>query len=101
MFDPIKLMNILKKANGFKQKIEHELKNIQANGSAGGEMVKVRMNGQFFIEDIIIDADIFQQGDTKFLEDLIKSSVNEASSEIKNMLIEKIKKNLENLDFFK
>lgn len=101
MFDPIKLMNVLKKANSFKQKIDNELKNMRANGTAGGEMVKVIMNGQFFIEDITIDTDIFQQADAKFLEDLIKSSINEASSEIKNMLIEKIKSNLENLDFFK
>merc|ERR1712100_853886 len=101
MFDPIKLMNMLKKANDLKQKVENELKNITVEGSAGGGMVKIKLNGQFCVESVIIDSDIFQQGDVKFLEDLIKSSVNESTKEIKNSIIEKIKKSFENLSFLK
>lgn len=100
MFDPIKLMNMLKKANDFKLKIETELKNIKTNSTAGGDMVKIEMNGQFEVETVTIDQDIFHQKDAKFLEDLVKSSINNATKKIKHLLIEKIKNITNGLNFF-
>jgi len=91
MFDPIKLMGMLKKANDLKKKVESELKSICAEGSAGNGMVQVKINGKFDVEKVVIDPDIFNQGDERFLEDLVKSSVNDAISKIKNTLIDKIK----------
>jgi len=100
MFDPIKLMSMLKKANDFKKKIESELKSISAEGSAGIGMVKIKINGKFEIEKIFIDQDIFNQGDEKFLEDLIKSSANNALKNIKDTLIERIKHTFNKLNVF-
>jgi len=98
MFDPIKLMGMLKKANDLKKKIESELQNINVEGSAGNGMVKVTINGKFNVEKVIIDPDIFNQGDERFLEDLVKSSMNNAIAEIKDTLIEKIKNMFSNLN---
>jgi hypothetical protein len=101
MFDPIRLMNMLKKATDFKQKIEGELKNMQTTGSAGGGIVKIQMNGVFEVEKVFIDPDIFNQKDNKFLEDLIKSSVNDSTKKVKDTLIDKIKDLVGNLNFLK
>lgn len=100
MFDPIKLMNILRKANKFKQKIESELRSIVINESAGEGMIKIQMNGYFEIQTIVIDPDILKEQDINFLEDLIKSSINNATKEIKNVLIDKIKNIVSNISFF-
>lgn len=101
MFDPMKLMNMLKKANDFKSKIESELKNIKSQGTAGGDIVKINMNGQFEVEEVTINKDVFNQEDTKFLEDLIMSCVNDATKKIKQSLIDKVKDMANGLGFFK
>jgi len=101
MFDPIKLMNILKKANDLKCKIENELKKIYIQNSTGNGIIKIKMNGQFEINEIQIDPDIFYQKDIKFLEDLIKSSINETTYKIKILLINKIKNIIGNISFLK
>jgi DNA-binding YbaB/EbfC family protein len=101
MIDPMKLMNMLKKANDFKNKIESELKNIKAQGLAGGDIVKIDMNGQFEVENVKIDKDVFNQEDAKFLEDLLVSSINDATKKIKDSLINKVKDMANGLGFFK
>lgn len=101
MFDPMKLMNLLKKANDFKNKVEIELKNIKVKGESGEGIVKISMNGQFEIENVNINEEIFKQEDTTFLEDLIKSCVNEATTKIKDSLITKLKEIAGGLSFFK
>jgi len=98
MFDPIKLMGMLKKANDLKKKIESELKNISVEGSAGNGMVQVKINGTLDIEKVTIDPDIFNQGDERFLEDLVKSSMNNAMTQIKETLVDKLKNMFSNLN---
>jgi len=98
MFDPIKLMGMLKKANDLKKKVESELQNIYVEGSAGNGMVKIKINGKFHVEKVAIDPDIFNQGDERFLEDLMKSSINNAISQIKEKLMTKIKDMFNNLN---
>lgn len=101
MIDPMKLMNMLKKANDFKNKIEIELKNIKVQGKSGENIVKILMNGQFEVENVEIDEEIFKQEDGKFLEDLIKSCINDSTKKIKKALIEKIQSLTNGLSFFK
>ena len=99
MFDPIRLMNMIKKANDFKQRIDEELKNIQVQGSAGGGLVKIQMNGQFDVEKVTINSDVLLQKDNDFLEDLVKSSINNSTKKVKDTLINKIKNIANNLSF--
>jgi len=100
MFDPIKLMGMLKKAQDLKQKIENDLKDTIVVGSSGGGMVKISMNGQFEINKIYIDPTIFNKGDICLLEDLIKASVNDSTKKIKDTLIDKMKNLTNNISLF-
>jgi len=59
------------------------------------------MNGQFEVEEVTINKDVFNQEDTKFLEDLIMSCVNDATKKIKQSLIDKVKDMANGLGFFK
>jgi len=100
MFDPIKLMNMLKKVNNFKNNIESQLKKVKSVSSSGEGMIEIHMNGLFEVEKINIDPDIFYQKDVKFLEDLMQSCINSSTQKVKTTLIDKIKNMANNIDFF-
>jgi DNA-binding YbaB/EbfC family protein len=77
-------MNIgkmMKQAQQMQQKmaeIQEELANKEVEGTSGGGMVTVKMNGQQEVLSVKIDPEVFGEGDQEMLEDLIVAAVNEA-----------------------
>jgi hypothetical protein len=63
------------------QKSQQLLETVEVEGTAGGAMVKVRMNGKKKILSIKIDPKIIDPDDSEGLEDLILAAVNQASDE--------------------
>jgi DNA-binding YbaB/EbfC family protein len=59
-------------------KIQEELASKEVEGSSGGGMVTIRMNGQQEVLSVRIDPEVFKDGDQEMLEDLIVAAVNEA-----------------------
>ena len=60
------------------QKSQELLETQEVLGTAGGGMVKVRMNGKKKILSIKIDPSIIDPEDAEGLEDLITAAVNQA-----------------------
>ena len=67
------------------------IKQIKAEGSAGGGLVKVILNGNSEIEKIDISEKIFSE-DKTMLEDLIVAAHNEAKKNLKTKTTEEITK---------
>lgn len=63
------------------QKSQELLETQEVEGSAGGGMVKVRMNGKKKVISINIDPSIIDPDDAEGLEDLILAAVNQATDE--------------------
>ncbi len=63
------------------QKSQKALETVEVEGTTGGGMVKVRMNGKKKILSIKIDPKIIDPDDSEGLEDLILAAVNHASEE--------------------
>jgi DNA-binding YbaB/EbfC family protein len=59
-------------------KIQEELAQKEVEGTSGGGMVKIKMNGQQEILSVRIDPEVFKDGDQEMLEDLIVAAANEA-----------------------
>jgi len=100
MIDPIKLMTMLKKANDFKQRIEAELKNVSVSGAAGENMISIDINGMFDVTNVFIHKDVFLHKDVHFLQDLVKSCVNDANNKVKNALMDKVKSLTNKINLF-
>lgn len=77
MFDPKKLMDMMKQAQGMQQKVQDELKEKRIEGSSGGGMVNVTMNGQMDLLELKIDPTVVKSEDVSFLEDLVMAAVND------------------------
>ena len=85
---------ILDKAKEIEEKIkdsQEKIKQIKAEGSSGGGLVKVILNGNSEIEKIDISEKIFCE-DKTMLEDLIVAAHNEAKKNLKIKTTEEITK---------
>jgi DNA-binding YbaB/EbfC family protein len=58
-------------------KIQEELASKTVQGSAGGGMVQVTVNGQFNITQVQIESSVINPAEKDMLEDLILAAVND------------------------
>ena len=63
------------------QKSQQQLETQEVEGTAGGGMVKVRMNGKKKILSVKINPTIIDPEDAEGLEDLVMAAVNQAGEE--------------------
>lgn len=91
MFDIKKMMDAIKDASSLQQKLQDELKGQVVEGSAGGGMVTAKMNGQFELVELHVEASVYQMNDPIFLQDMVKAAVNDASRKARELLAEKMK----------
>ncbi|WP_142415892.1 YbaB/EbfC family nucleoid-associated protein [Bartonella massiliensis] len=88
------MMSMMKKAKEMKEKmqqIQEEMANLQATGTAGGDLVSITLNGKNIIIAIQIDPSLLKPEETEILADLIMAAHNEARTKIDNALEEKTK----------
>ena len=80
------------------EKMQTELEMLSAEGSSGGRMVVVKMNGKFEMTDIKLDPLCVDNRDIKMLEDLIVAAQHDAVLKLQNMLKEKTGSMLQGLN---
>ena len=87
------MMNMMKQAQQMKQRMDAmqaELKTTEMEGSAGGDMVTVRVNGENEILRVSISPKAAE--DIETLEDLVTVATNDALGKIKAHVSEEMKK---------
>ena len=80
------------------EKIQKELEMLTAEGSSGGRMVVVKMNGKCEMTDIKLDPLCVDNRDIKMLEDLIVAAQHDAILKLQDMLKEKTGSMLQGLN---
>jgi hypothetical protein len=89
------LGNILKQAQEMHSKIsqlQEEMAGKTVEGSSGGGMVNVVMNGKQEVLSIRIDPEVVNREDVEMLQDLIVAAVNGAIRKSQEMMAEEMKK---------
>ena len=80
--------NLLKQAQEMQSrmaKIQEELANKTVEGSSGGGMVQVTVNGQFNLTAVKIEAAVVNADEKDMLEDLILAAVNDGMRKAREM----------------
>lgn len=90
MFDPRKLLDMVKNAGEMQKNMAEKLKQYKATGEAGGGMVKVHMNGHFEVESIELEESLLKE-EKAFVEDVVKAAVNHATSQLRGNMAEYFK----------
>lgn len=80
--------NLLKQAQEMQSrmaKIQEELAQKTVDGSAGGGMVQVTVNGQLALTRIKIDPSVINSEEKEMLEDLIMAAINDGMRKARDM----------------
>jgi len=80
------MQQILKQVQQFQEQLQKQLDELEVQGSAGGGMVTVRMNGQKQLSEVRIEKEIFASHDLEMLQDLVLVAVNDATRKVDEQL---------------
>ncbi len=89
MFDKMNMEEILSKAKELQENLiqkQNEAAKQIIEASVGGGMVNVKMNGKMEVLSINIDKEVVDPKDVETLEDLVRSAVNEAIRQAREVM---------------
>ena len=75
-----KLQEMMKQAQSMQERLETEMKEARFEGSSGGGLVRVVMDGKKWVETVEIDPQALDPEDAELLQDLIVKAFNQAAA---------------------
>jgi len=87
--------DMMKQAQEMQKKmkeLQDGLANLEVEGSSGGGLVSVKVNGKGEVKKIKIDPSLMKPEETEILEDLIVAAFNEAKKKAEEASAEEMKK---------
>lgn len=86
--NPMDLMKNMGQLQEKMQEAQERMRRISVTGTAGGDMVRITMNGEFQILNVEIAPEAVDPEDVTLVQDLIRAAHNDASARIKESLRE-------------
>ena len=77
---PGNMQNMMKQAQQMQQKLQEQVAAIRVEGTAGGGMVSIKMDGQKNVLGVKIDTEV--AGDVEMLQDMIMAAFNDAAKKV-------------------
>jgi DNA-binding YbaB/EbfC family protein len=81
---------MIKQAKEMQEKIQRETAEMRVEGSSGGGMVSVTLDGTKSLISIEIDPEVVNKDDVGMLQDLITAAFNDAGTKVDEALSEKL-----------
>ena len=88
------IMGMMKQAKDLQEKMQRMQEDFAAlsiDGSAGGGLVKVTLNGKSEMKNIRIDPSLLKPDEAEILEDLIVAAINDARGKAEQKLADKMR----------
>ena len=73
------------------QEMQEKIAAMEADGTAGGGMVTVTLNGKGYASKVSIEKDLLKPEEGEVLEDLITAAINDAKSRLEEKSQEQMK----------
>lgn len=86
MHDIRKLMKQAQEMQAQMQKMQEQLAEQQIEGTSGGGMVAITMNGRHEVVGVKIDPQVIAPDDVEMLEDLIAAACNDAVAKVQEKM---------------
>ena len=84
------LQKMLKQAKEMQDRIQRESAEMRIEGSSGGEMVTVILDGTKSLISLKIDPEVVDKDDVEMLQDLILAAFNDANTKVDEELSQKL-----------
>tara|TARA_B100000989_G_scaffold120595_1_gene88947 strand:- start:30 stop:335 length:306 start_codon:yes stop_codon:yes gene_type:complete len=84
---------MLKQAQELQKKMadaQKKVEELEAEGTSGGGLVKVRVNGKNITTSISIDDSLISKDEKEILEDLIMAALNDARDNVQKKIAEEM-----------
>jgi DNA-binding YbaB/EbfC family protein len=72
------------------ERMQKELSQLRMDGSSGGGMVTVTMDGQKNLLALKLDPEVVNKDDVEMLQDLIMAAFNDAAAKVDGVLAQKL-----------
>ena len=85
--------NMLKQAQELQKKMadaQKKVEELEAEGTSGGGLVKVKINGKNVITSVSIDESLISKDEKEILEDLIVAALNDARENVQKKISEEM-----------
>jgi hypothetical protein len=76
------IKKLMKQAQQMQDQMQTQLKELTMEGSAGGGMVKVTLNGQKDLLKVVLDPEILKPEEREMAEDLILAAFKDAQEKV-------------------
>jgi DNA-binding YbaB/EbfC family protein len=89
------LASLMKNAHeiqGRMKELQEALRRLKVEGTAGGGMVTIEMNGEQRVLNCRIEPALLSSGDSEMIEDLVVAAVNQALDKVKQAAAEQMGK---------
>jgi len=84
--NPLEMLKNLQKVQETMQQMQEKMKLVTAIGSAGGDLVRVTVNGQMEVLKVELAPECVDPRDVPMLADLIRLATNDALSRAKDRM---------------
>jgi len=84
--NPLDMLKNLQKMQESMQQVQETMKGVSATGTAGGDLVRVTMNGQMEVLSVELAPECVDPRDITMLADLIRLASNDALARVKKRL---------------
>lgn len=78
----MKIQKLMKQAQEMQSRLEQDLAKLVIESSAGGGMVKVKMNGKKKLLSVTIDPEVLTPEESGMVSDLVLAAVNDAARQV-------------------
>lgn len=86
------LQKMLKTAKEMQEKLQRELAEMRVEGTSGGGMVTVTLDGTKSLMSVRIDPEVVNKEDVEMLQDLILAAFNDAGAKVDEDVSQKMGK---------
>lgn len=84
--NPMEMLKNLQQMQSRMSEAQSKVKGLTATGSAGGDMVRVTMTGEFAVTAVEISAEAVDPADIEMLQDLVLAAVSDAVFKVKEQV---------------
>jgi DNA-binding YbaB/EbfC family protein len=84
------LQKMLKSAQEMQNRLQKELSDLRVDGSSGGGMVNVVLDGHKTLQSIRIDPEVVNRDEVEMLQDLIVAAFNDGAAKVDESLAAKL-----------
>lgn len=85
-----KLQNMMKQAQQAQEQIEREMREMRFEGSSGGGVVTVEMDGSKAVKSVRIKPEAVDPEDVEILQEMVMAAFNEASRQVDGAMSDRL-----------